>query len=232
MPIKYSLYENNLTSDPDDFMAFVQSSGTAELDAVIERMIQQGSTVTRADTLSVLEDYYTAVESMILEGWNVNTPLTNFSASIRGVFHGRTDSFDPSRHQVSAAVTAGKRLRQTMSARAQTVKQEAQRPSPSPLDYIDINSGLRNSALTPGGMGQILGHRLKFDPAQPEQGIFFKAASGAETRVSLVGRNMPGDLMFLAPADLAAGEYTLLVRAAMSDSEIRSGELPYTLTAA
>jgi len=232
MPINYALFENNLTSDPDDFMAVVQPAGTAELDAVIDRMIQQGSTVTKSDTLSVLEDYYTAVESMLLEGVNVNTPLTNFTATIKGVFRGRTDSFDPSRHQVGPSVSPGKRLRRTFSGRAQTVKQEASRPSPTPLEYLDINSSLRNSAITPGGMGQIIGHRLKFDPNAPNQGVFFIDGGGLETRVGFVGRNMPSDLLFMVPAGLAAGEYTLEVRAALSDSEIRHGALPNTLTVA
>ena len=68
MPIYYALFENNLTSDPDDYMAMVQPIGAADLDAIIERMIQQGSTVTKADTVSVLEDYFTTIENMLLEG--------------------------------------------------------------------------------------------------------------------------------------------------------------------
>jgi len=42
MPINYALFENNLTSDPTDYMAMVQPTGTAELEDVIERIIQQG----------------------------------------------------------------------------------------------------------------------------------------------------------------------------------------------
>jgi len=58
MPINYVLFENNLTSDPTDYMAMVQPTGTAELEDVIERIIQQGSTVTRPDIVSVMEDFF------------------------------------------------------------------------------------------------------------------------------------------------------------------------------
>lgn len=30
MPIKYALFENNITSDPDDYAAMVQISGSAD----------------------------------------------------------------------------------------------------------------------------------------------------------------------------------------------------------
>ena len=75
MPIHYALHENNLTSDPNDYTAYVQPVDTVEMDDVIERMIQRGLTVVKADILSVLEDYYAAIESMVLEGMNVNTPM-------------------------------------------------------------------------------------------------------------------------------------------------------------
>ena len=33
MPIRYALYENNITSDPDDYAAIVQIAGSLDLDA-------------------------------------------------------------------------------------------------------------------------------------------------------------------------------------------------------
>jgi len=231
MPINYVLFENNLTSDPTDYMAMVQPTGTAELEDVIERIIQQGSTVTRPDIVSVMEDFFTAIENMVLEGMNVNTPSANYKASIKGIFDGQADGFDPSRHQIKAVVGPGKRYRKAIKDRAQAVKQEAVRPRPNPLEYTDINSGERNSVLTPGGMGQLVGHRLKFDPADPNQGAFF-VAPGGELRVQVVGRNKPGELMFMVPA-LPAADYTLEVRATVHGSEdVRTGALEATLTVA
>ena len=232
MPINYVLLENNLTSDPSDYMAAVQATRTAETDDIIARIIQQGSTVVKADILSVLEDYHTAIENMVLEGVNVNTPLANFGVSIKGVFNGPTDSFDPGRHQVVATTSPGKRFRRAVRERAQAVKGEALKPKPNPVEYTDVNSGTTNSVLTPNGMGRLVGHRLKFDPAAAAQGIFFQAKSGAATQAAMVGRNKPGELMFMVPA-LAAGDYTLEVRARVYGSEdARAGALDATLTVA
>lgn len=95
---------------------------------------------------------------------------------------------------------------------------------------LDVSSDMHNGTLTPGGMGQIVGHRLKFDASDENQGIFFVAADGTATRVTVVGRNMPADLMFMVPDGLTAGEYTLEVRAAFASNDVRSGALAVTLT--
>jgi hypothetical protein len=231
MTISYALYENHLTSDPDDYMALVQSKGTAELEDVIERMIEQGSTVVKADILSVLEDYHSAIESMVLEGMNVNTPGANYGASIQGVFDGQADTFDPTRHQIRAAVSPGRRIRRAIEERARPLKQEAGKPAPKPLQYTDLNTSTRNSVLTPGGMGQLVGHRLKFDPHDADQGIYFVADDGTATKVAIVGRNKPADLMFMVPESLTAGDYTLEVRAKVYDTDkVRVGALEHPLT--
>lgn len=87
---------------------------------------------------------------------------------------------------------------------AQVEKQEGGERLPRPLDYTDLNSGELNSQATPGGMAQVTGYRLKFDPADTSQGIFF--VNGSATRVSIVGKNNPSELMFLVPASLAPGD--------------------------
>jgi hypothetical protein len=229
MPIDYVLFENNITPDPDDYTAAVRSRGTAELEAVIERMMRQGSTVTRADIVSVLEDFTQAVERMLLEGLKVNTPLANFGASIKGIFEGQEDSYDPDRHQVTPTVAPGKHLRAVFRAEARPVKQEAVKPKPNPLAYVDMNSEARDSVLTPGGLGQIIGHRLKFEADDPAQGVFFIAAEGAAARAEVVGRNKPAELMFLVPM-LPAGAYTVEVRARFGSDDLRVGALDVPLS--
>ena len=91
-------------------------------------------------------------------------------------------------------------------------KRESKKRQPTPLDFIDINSGKRNQLLTPGGMAMLHGFRLKFDPSQTEQGIFLIANDGSHHRVDIVGNNRPAKLIFMIPEDLTPGQYTLEVR--------------------
>ncbi len=228
--IVYVLLENHLTADPDDYMALIQPSGTITQDDIIEHIIQQGSTVTRADILSVIEDYTTAVIYLVLDGKNVNTPLANFSVGIKGVFDGKDDAFDSSRHQLRGTVSAGKRYRKEVPSKGRTSKGEARVRMPNPEVYNDFNSGERDSVLTSGGMGELTGHRLKFDQADVNQGIFFVAEDNSAARVEIVGRNKPGDLMFTVPV-LASGDYRVEVRAIMPGGvQVRTGALLAMLT--
>jgi hypothetical protein len=41
--------------------------------------------------------------------------------------------------------------------------------------------------LPPGGMDQVVGHGLEFDPADANQGVFFVAEGGGATKVDVVG---------------------------------------------
>ena len=53
MPIACALFENNITSDPDDYSAMVQISGSADGDDLVQDIVDQGSTVNKPDILAV-----------------------------------------------------------------------------------------------------------------------------------------------------------------------------------
>ena len=231
--IEYMIRKSTLNSIPDAHVASVCPGQPAGMEDVLERIAEHDSTVSRPDVLCVLEDFFLAIERLLLEGRNVNTPLASFRVSIRGQFGDVDDVFDPTRHQVVPTVSAGPRLRKAVASRANVQKQEAaEKPLPKPTRYVDIHTGARNSALTSGGMGRVIGYRLSFDPADAQQGLFFIAADNSATRVEIVGRNKPGELLFTVPV-LAPGDYTLEVRAIFNETlQVRSGRLEAALTVA
>jgi hypothetical protein len=193
-------------------------------------MLLQHSTITHADILAVLKNYQMAIESLLLEGYNIVTPTANYRVSVKGSFNGQSDGFNPARNAIEATLSPGLQLRRTVQERASAQKQEANERRPKLLDYLDLNSSELNSRVTPGGMGQIVGYRLKFDPTQSAQGLFFIAADGSATQVSVVGKNTAAELMFLVPAGLTPGDYSLELRTTMGNHVIRTGTLAATLT--
>ena len=230
MTIKYALFENHLSGAPDTYRALVQAKDTATLEDVIERIIDRGSTVTRADIVSVLEDYHGTIANLLLEGMYVNTPIANFKVSVGGIFDLPSDTFDPGRHKLRAAVSPGKYLKGQIAGRGRAVKGEATSPKPNLVAYTDRHTGEINGSVTAGGIGQVTGYRLKFDPADTAQGVFFVNSQGDATRASAIGLNNPGTLIFLVPAGLAPGEVQLEVRAAFGQEDVRTGTLKQTLT--
>jgi hypothetical protein len=230
--IEYVIRKSKLSTLAGAHVASVRPGRPADMEEIIERIAEHDSTVSKPDILCVLEDFFTAIERLLLEGHNVNTPLASFRVGIQGRFKGPNDAFDPARHRIVARVSSGARLRKTVADRATAIKQETSKCSPSPNEYVDVNSGARDSALTSGGMGQLFGYRLSYDPADAQQGIFFISADGGEERVEVIGRNKPHELMFTVPV-LAAGSYTLEVRTILNDNhEIRCGRLEAALTVA
>ncbi len=231
MAINYALYENHLTTDPADFAAQVDITASADTEAIADRMIQQGSTVTKPDILAVIEDLVQATESFLLEGYRVNMAgLFEMFPRVKGIFNGAADTFDPARHYVDVGANPGSRVREDVRAQASVAKQETILPAPAPLEYVDLGSGETNGLVTPGNIGTVNGHRLKYDDTQADEGIWFVSDGGPETKVTLVQKNKPGQLVFLVPT-LAPAPYYLEVRVQFSkDGPVRTGRLDAQLS--
>jgi hypothetical protein len=226
MTIKYALFQNRLTADPNDYAARVQQTGSINLDGLAQRIIDQGSTVTMPDILAVLENMIQATESFLLEGYRVNLGgLCELYPRLKGSFLGITDSFNNSRHRLELGAKPGSRLRTAFREKAAVVKAETILPAPSLLNFIDQASGLTDGQVTPGNIGTINGHRLKFDPLAPDEGIYFiDSTGGTEYKVTLLQKNKPSQLVFLVPAIPASLQLFLEVRVHYG-TELRTGRL-------
>lgn len=229
MPIPYTLFPLEIHNQPDVCVARVHSFRTAGEQELIDHVILHGVELSRPDIAAVLQGLRGAIEDLLVEGYHINTSFGNFRVNIRGSFDGRSDSFDPDRHRIEVTVSANPQLRGAVRQRAQVVKERQPTPQPDPCQYRDLGSGQLNSILTTRGLGQLDGYRLKFDPADPQQGIFFVMA-GREARVEEVARNRPAELIFRVPL-LAAGTYTLEVRSVVRGGrDLRCGTLDKPLT--
>ncbi len=92
-------------------------------------------------------------------------------------------------------------------------KVESANTEPYISEVVDINSGKANTVLTAGGIVELTGSRLKFDAADPQQGLFFiPENTGEETHCTIVAENKPARIMGLIPGDLAPGTYHVEVR--------------------
>ena len=212
--LKYALRENLLTPEPNDYMAQVTDSQSYNLEKIIDKMIERGSTLTKADITATMQIYTETICSLLEEGFQINTPLINTSMSISGVFDGATDSFDCSRHNVNINITPGTKLKETLS-KVKTQKVEAASTDPFVTEVKDIVSGKVNESLTKGGILQAVGARLKFDNSDEAQGVFLVPETGSAVRCGVVAENKPARVMAMIPADITAGTYYLEIRSKM-----------------
>ena len=232
MKVRYVVRRFHLSDDPQHCIARVVPAGTITLEELIDLAAERNTTVARSDLLASAEDLFQLMIERILDGYNVQTPLVDISLVFEGRFEGLQDQFDPQRHKVKAAFRTGWRLRRALRHfRAVELAEDRQR-GPAPEDLLDVNSGTHNERLTPGGIAKLWGYRLKFDPADPAQGIFLVAADRQETRVTVVAHTGIKQLFFSLP-DLPAGRYRLEVRTIpRNSSSLCRGTLPDALVVA
>lgn len=230
MPIQYSLLDNQLTTDPDDYRAVVQTTEVLGEDDLINDMTSRGSTATKTDVLAVLEEYKAAIERAIADGKRINTDLVNVYPSIRGVFDGNGDSYDATRHAVRVNVSSGVRLREATRG-VSLEKVRAGETGPLLDHYHDTLADEIDGLVTPGGGARITGGNLKVREVDGA-GVYFVDSEGNATEAPNLMRNKPGDLIFLVP-QLAPGDYALEVRTASTDNgTLRTGRLEAVLTVA
>lgn len=238
MPIKYALYENNLTTDPNDHSAQVQITAALGPDDIADIIAQQGSTITKADILACLEDAEQAIVTALKQGNRVQLGgLADFYPRVLGVFTSAADVFDPARHRIDVAVNPGIRIRSEVRDQGTVEKVAAIPPEPTLLEYVDLGSGTTNTTVTRGNIGTINGSRLQYNTAQADEGIFYvPTGGGAEVNVpdASVQKNKPGQLVFLNPAvgpGFPVGTYFLEVRARVRGIvTLRTGRLDDILT--
>ncbi len=229
MSIRYYLSENHLTSDQSDFAARVQVISSADLDTIVDRMVDQGSTSTRADIMAVLEDAIKIAEHYIADGHRVTLGgLCQLYPTIKGKFTGIADVFDSSRHTIDVAARPGRRLRKRVRSNTMPEKLEPVTPRPSLPSYLDVATGLLNMQITKGTIGTIEGGKLKFNPLQADEGIYFIDAGDGVTehKVSLIQSNLPKKLIFLTPSTLiSSSNYFIEVRTRYTENgKLRKGQ--------
>ena len=207
--LKYSLTENLLTDRPDDYSAQTHAVTSLDKEAVIARILNKGTTLTKTDVLAVFNGIEEAITEALLEGNTINLPLFNTSFSISGVFESPLDSFDGNRHKLNINVTKGVLLREAEKS-VKFEKTNTAVPLPQIQEVKDSISGAVNETLTPNGVVEVRGYNLKIDGDEPTCGLWFVADNGSEIKADVLIENKPSKIIAMIPA-LTAGTYQVKV---------------------
>ncbi len=207
--LKYSLTENLLTERPDDYSAQTHSTASLDQEAIITRMLNRGTSLTRTDILAVLNSFTETVADALLEGNNVNLPLFNTAFSISGVFDGPLDNFDYNRHKLNINLTKGTVLR-SAEKEIKFEKTNVTTPQPQIQEVKDSISGAVNEKLTPNGVIEVRGYNLKIEGDESECGLWFVADNGNETKAEVLIENKPSRIIAMIPA-ISNGNYQVKI---------------------
>ncbi len=232
--LKYSLRENTLTTDENDFMANVTDSRSYSMNEVIDHMEQRGSSLTRFDMTGSLDLFSEVIVTLLLQGASINTPLFNISWSIKGVFQGGNDHFDPARHTLQCNIHPGVLLKD-IANRMKLEKVNAMENLPHITAIIYALTKTAQTTFAAGDTIEITGSKLKFDHTDPEQGIFLVSEETAEIPCPSVIENKPSRIITSIPDDVSSGNYFLEVRTKLDAGQkllkhIKTGKYAKVLT--
>ncbi len=209
MSLKYSLTENLLTAEADDYSARPQDVKSNDLENIITQMLEKGSTITRADILAVLNNFFEVAGTITASGETINTDLFKTNLSITGVFAGATDTFDKGRHRIKVNMNAGRILKEA-ATKIQVEKITVPEAIPHILEVKDSVSNSVNEHITSGGVLEITGSLLKIEGESSDNGVFLVSGDGTKNKIITLVDNKPARLFVILPS-LSSGEYTLQV---------------------
>ncbi|MDR1169817.1 MAG: DUF4469 domain-containing protein [Prevotellaceae bacterium] len=215
--LQYSLIENLLTSTPGDYLAQPTNVRSYTLLEIFQRISARYPGLTPTQISSAVNEFFGEVTTITENGETVTTPLFNTQLSMPGIYNGAMDSFDAKRHSVKINLNPGVLMREAVR-KVKTEKVATAESLPHILEVKDVTSGMINDTITPGGVIQLRGSKLRFLTDQPENGIFLFRENEADIVLTTIVENKPARLIAVLPTDLPHGEYFIEVRTTFSGS--------------
>jgi hypothetical protein len=230
-PILYNLKKSQYKTRPEVVFARIIPQGVANSETVLEEMTRRGTTFSKTDLMGALHLYEEVVLDLVSQGYHVHSRLFKAKPSIKGNFKDLDDQFNASRHTLSVSLSKGNEWDKRLKA-AKVQKKVRPPVRPQMVQFLDVISQTRNQKITPGGIGELRGLHLKFNPDGPGEGIFLlNEATGESHKVQHLASIEPKKLVFLIP-NLVPGTYQLEVKTSLAGGtdRLKTANLSHNLT--
>ena len=209
--MKYSLYENRLTTDVDnDFIARPVDFKINSREQLVKDITGPGSILKPTETNASIDAYWNNILNYIRRGEGYRDQYVTVKLEMGGVYITTNDRFDRDRHSLVVNLIPSSILTDA----SQEVKPEYVKAEPNvPVvdEVYDWMSDSTNTSLTPNGVLMIKGSALKIHE-EPDEGVFFiNQSNGAEVKADAPRDNEPQTLRLIVPA-LDPGEYRIEIR--------------------
>lgn len=202
---------NTVTSDPNDKILVLETTGKADINKVYEEMLAEDTGLRRETIVHVVTLFERICARLLMNGWQLNTGLFYAVARILGLVEG--GRWDPEKNKIYISFNQDKVMREEI---AQTVVSIL--GTKSDVMYIieveDRKSGLKDGTLTPGRNFFVRGANLKVTGTDEAVGVSLRnTTSDAVIKLDadMITTNKPSELTLLIPADLPEGDYELTV---------------------
>lgn len=217
--IKGRLADNTVTVDNlEDKILQIEKAGNAVLKDIIDEMKAEDTGLRRETIEHVVDLYQRVVERLLLTGYNVNTGLFYASARAKGVVE--AEGWNPQKNSIYISFTQGKEMREAINE----TKVEILGMADDTIYFswgTDTATRVTGATATPGRNFAQKGKNIKIMGTHESVGLkLTNNDTGAETPIpmDMIGVNEPSQVVFIVPAELADGEYTLTLTTQYSGS--------------
>lgn len=209
--VKAYLYENQLTDDPNDFIARVSSERSLNVEDICKSAVTRGGADISAEAMRHgVELFQKEMAYLLSDGYSVNTGYFTATTLIKGTFNSPRETFNPDKHSVLFKFNQGEAMRKELSNIEVQVMGVAENGSRI-AQVTDVKSDTVNDLLTPDRNLRISGYKIKLAGDDASVGVYFhNLDTNTSTKVdaSDIVTNNPSELIVVTPA-LASGEYQL-----------------------
>lgn len=226
MALKIAVLKNFLKTCPSPFIVRSDSSDVVEFDRFISLMAKGRTTLTQTDIVAAMQLYKEELQKQLAEGKTVKTPTGSFYMSAAGSMDSIDESYLPkdqtNNHQVRLHHKPESAFEDSILADLTIVREE--RPNFGVPSLLAVSAAGEDSGLIrAGGMVQVKGLRLRFDPKAADQGLFFADAAGVEVRSPFYPMILPGTVLGAVPDTIVPGSYSVILRAAVNGKDVTEG---------
>lgn len=222
----FDLSEYTMTKDvKEDYMATVQTTrsfNVQDIAAAIAAERTEYRTETIVNICNLIDE---KIRQVVCSGNTVVTGSAQFAPGVTGLFLGDQGTTDPATNHCVVNITPSALLRAETAKVTLKFSGNVKNMGGARISLVkDVKTGKVNGVLSPGGMIDVTGSKIKCLNADGTD-IGFVTLLNAETdtvaiAINELGINDPSRLMFILPAGTPRGHYRLQIQTYFSTSKV------------
>jgi len=221
--LKFQVFETNL-GNQTRFLARIPNPHNFDQTAVVDKMIDLGTSVSRGEVESVLALLQQSVVRICGEGSTASLDgFVRFSPAVGGTFDSDLDGFQSGRNTVYVNATVSSIFNKDFALFTSVEKTSANFKRPKLSQVIDVATDTFNQKVTANNIVTLNGESLKFNLKNPEEYLRFvnDADPNQYVTISKFQKQTNRELVFLMPTTPFSRGY-FEVANAMNTARIRS----------
>lgn len=238
----FDLEEYTMTKDvKEDYIAKVKTLKSLTIEGVANAIAAERTEYRPETIVNICNLVDEKIRQLVCQGNTVVTGSALYSPSITGLLIGTTGAINPEINKCIVNVAPSVAMRAEVAKVTPEFSGNVKNLGGARISLVkDVTTGLTDGTITPGGMLDVTGSKIKCVNADGTGTgtlkLIKESTQAVAATITTFGINDPSRLMFTLPASLGNGRYSLELETWYSNSttllkEPRTLAYPFTLMA-